>query len=272
MSEKELFSKSPKQRRLPFVWQLDCEGVKSYLVGTSHHAPNCFKRDATNRLNGIEQLIVECVLPSVDEAGDGYDKMQQVSAPCESLICLLSDGEQETLAKIAHVHVSVLKELPSIGLVPYLLVANANPYFESVDQVFHDVADERGIPVNGLETVDEQIISIQNTASSQEDNILPLRKILLLNKKYHNLRAWLEKLGEAYVTGDTSKLREFICVDSLLQSEEKLILDRNQRLAERSIPYLTKPSLVAVGVGHCILEPSMQTLYEQRGIKVKQIE
>ncbi|MBI4141379.1 TraB/GumN family protein [Candidatus Woesearchaeota archaeon] len=264
----DIFTKSPRQRRLPFVRQLDYKGIKSYLVGTNHCSPNCFNDDIEKRLKNVEQLVVECALSSAEEAGDYTDKMHKNSSSCKSLFDLLDKDEQEALEKIARVPLLVMKEMPSLGLVPYLLFENAHPYFESVDQIFHNVADKKKIPVYGLETTDEQIIAVKDAG----DSIQALRHVLSLDKKYGSLRAWIQKTGEVYVRGDADKLRKFTSSDSLMPSEDKFIARRNQRLAERSIPYLTKPSLVAVGVGHCILEPSMQTLYKQRGIKVKLVE
>jgi len=43
-------------------------------------------------------------------------------------------------------------------------------------------------------------------------------------------------------------------------------------MVSRSIDYLKEPSLVGVGIGHFLAEPSMLTMYKERGIEVKRVQ
>ena len=50
-----------------------------------------------------------------------------------------------------------------------------------------------------------------------------------------------------------------------------MIIDRNITLATRTIHYFQKPTLIGVGLAHCIIEPTMQDVYASNNIKTKRI-
>lgn len=272
MSNEDILGPCPKQSKLPFVWELDYNGIKSYLVGTNHRAPNCFKDDIEERLKRASQLVVECEVFSMKEEYAKAKEKLNARASCESIVDMLDEDEQQELAKIAQLPGYIVKKMLSGGRVPSLLQANVPPYFKGVDQVFYDAADARKMPVYGLETINEHAGAAENAVLTKEDCVNELKKIILRNRKYGSLRRWIEKIGEAYVAADADKVGEFLFGDSLLPSEVRLVVGRNERLTERSIQYLQTPSVVAVGIGHLIIEPSMLRLYEQKGIKVKRVD
>jgi hypothetical protein len=42
-------------------------------------------------------------------------------------------------------------------------------------------------------------------------------------------------------------------------------------MTQRSLTYLAEPTLVAVGLAHFIVEPSMLTMYKEHGVNVKRL-
>ena len=86
------------------------------------------------------------------------------------------------------------------------------------------------------------------------------------------------QVSDAYDSGDERKI--FTVVMPTGQTWEQMYMNadpnatthRNNRMVEESMKFLSQPCTVAVGVGHCILEPSMIHYYREKGCVVERVQ
>lgn len=62
-----LAPKPPKQRKLPFVWQINNKGVVSHAVGIAHAVPDVFQADINRLLFGKKKVLTEVTQPEASE-------------------------------------------------------------------------------------------------------------------------------------------------------------------------------------------------------------
>jgi len=145
----------------------------------------------------------------------------------------------------------------------------------ALDRALQQAADDRGIPVYGLETMDEQIAAFSGFA--EKDEIAALRKTIELNAQIDALFA---EMKEAYLAGDLDRLhnmsRSFYSgSDGYLADlfEKRLIELRNRRMANRLARHVKHGgAFVAIGALHLSGDKGVLHLLELRGYTVKRVE
>lgn len=252
MRNDEILSYSEKP--LPFVWCMNYEGVEHTLVGTKHSTPPQYGQDVQERLCGIEQLLLELELSNGPHA-----------AVLEFNQYLVNELAQRFNPKEMSFINSLIKERSGTG--------------HGVDLALEHAAHARNICVYGLETAEEKIVCLRSLVDyglSYVDKIPAVVRSLFFNEKTREkLSEHLAQQQEFYDKGDSVELaaslkKMFAFVPSDMY--DNLLVERNKTMVERSLPYLTKPTLVAVGVGHFLCEPTMLELYEQQGARITRME
>jgi len=276
----DLFTSSPVQRKLPFVWELDYNGVKSLLVGTRHFAPNCFGDDVQRRVESVNTVLTEIGDPDLINYDDVAKQLSNLVRIADIFDCL-SIKEKESCSTLLGIteethyeklcSVSLSGSLRKVALLPVLFVEihlhkKAHPYFTSLEDQFTRIAKNKSIPVKALETVAEQLSVLEH--SSFDEQVVYFKTFLAKCKTFEEWKKAHEKYIRAYVFGDS----EYIKIRCSELPGVDIHIKRNYNLATRSLPYLNSPTIVAVGAAHCILEPSMIKVYEQQGVKTKRIE
>lgn len=143
-----------------------------------------------------------------------------------------------------------------------------------LDQRLHDLAAEQGKEVRGIETVDEQIETLDGMSMAMQ--IVLLRHTL---EHYQELPAVTEQLIDAWLRRDLAALQRLGDesneglpgdVEQLLQT--RLVDRRNARMAERMVPLVKRGgAFVAVGALHLPGEQGLIALLRQRGFKVEPV-
>ena len=145
----------------------------------------------------------------------------------------------------------------------------------ALDRALQQSADDRGIPVFGLETMDEQIAAFSDF--SEKDQIAALRATIELNPQ---IDAIFADMKEAYLAGDLDRLHGMARAmysesDSHLADlfEKRFIELRNRRMANRLARHVKQGgAFVALGALHLSGDNGVLHLLEKRGYKVKRVQ
>jgi hypothetical protein len=140
-----------------------------------------------------------------------------------------------------------------------------------LDRALQQSADSRGVPVYGLETLEEQVAAFSDM--TERDQIESLRLAIALNPE---LAALFAEMKTAYLAGDLDKLHAmsvtmFSGSDPALGAlfEKRFINLRNERMANRlSLHVKRGGSFVAVGALHLSGDSGILRLMEKRGYTV----
>ena len=247
------------QRKLPFVWELDNKGVVSHAIGTYHVTENCYKEDANQRLRGKSNLLVEIRAEDVPIQTRTLISRIKLSEGIEKLT---QPEQKELVSYIPGSSLEELKDLPTACFTEYLMHLAGFRNLVSLEETFLDVALKKDMPVNSLEIayIDRLVAKIRNNTDE-------LRQAIKFGQKCGSIPQSMREMYLAYQAGNEKRMEQLA-----EKHMEKLDLERNENMTEKSLPHLQRPSIVAVGVAHFLFEPSMLTLYRQKGIEVKRIQ
>ncbi|MEZ5670245.1 MAG: TraB/GumN family protein [Alphaproteobacteria bacterium] len=263
------------------LWRLDPPGggAPSYAVGTIHMVDPVLEpslQRARDRLREAGALIVET---DVSDAA----QLDVVAA------MILTDGRAlpDLIGKEAFDRLAAIAEdygLPGIflrTLAPWgaaLMISVPAEQMQRMaagdavfDQALIDSAQAWGLPVETLESIDEQIDAF--AGHSEADQITMLLHAI---EVHDQLDAMVEAMLARYVAGDLAGLAELALVEMSAGDEtldarvlDALITDRNRRMAERMLPLLAQhPHLVAIGAMHLPGEEGVLNLLAQQGWKI----
>jgi uncharacterized protein YbaP (TraB family) len=142
---------------------------------------------------------------------------------------------------------------------------------QGVDQYFHGLALKDKKPVEGLETVDEQIGFITSMADGNEDDF-----VLNSLKDMKTLEDLFGKLADAWRKGDAGKLDELMDADLKLRQPKlyrRLITERNNNWLPLIDAYQQTPrtEFILVGVGHLVGPDGIIESLRKKGYKVDKL-
>jgi uncharacterized protein YbaP (TraB family) len=157
--------------------------------------------------------------------------------------------------------IAQLREYPIAGFHPHLV----STYYDSaplksVDETIVEHAERIGVPVRELETADELI----EWKDPEKCILADIKELIEAERK----GTWKTTLGfiKAYEKGDLDALTRQANNYSIKSPE------RNQKMVERSMPHFKRPTLIAVGIGHFVKEPTILTMYKEKGVRIKRIQ
>lgn len=262
-----------KQRGL--LWEISKPGtLPGYLFGTIHsEAP------AVLRLDGAVQRVLDDASRVVLEVQMDRDAMIYTSAAM-----LMTDGRLLSTILDGDLFAQAATAMQARG-IPELVMERMKPWAvamtlamppavtgEVLDLKLYQFALENNKPVYGLETIREQLdvfeglplndqVALLKDAVEQFTDIDALHAELLAAYLSRDL-ATLEALNEVSMqTGDQRLARDF---------QQRLILDRNRRMAERMQEHLEAGgAFIAVGALHLPGEQGLLELLEQQGYSVR---
>jgi len=260
------------------LWEISSPGSSpSYLFGTIHSEdPGVIGLAPTveRAFTGCRQVILEVNL----------DDDAMVAG---SMAMLLTDGRRlsEIVGKslfeqtAANLRMRGIPDAVTEHMKPWAAAtALSMPVPESgrvLDVVLFQRAQQAGKPINGLETITEQLEVFDGLPL--EDQVGLLRDVveqvagldamlaeLLAAYKRQDLAAMVAINEAAMATGDQRLAGEF---------QRRLIVDRNHRIAERMKPWLQQGgAFVAVGALHLPGEQGLLRLLEQRGYSLRAVK
>ncbi len=258
------------------LWKIETAAqAPSYLFGTIHIGdPRVTRLPAPVRsaFNAADRLIVE-VVPDMEgmirltqsmRFNDERTLTQTVGAP------LVADA-RAALAKRNLPPVDIEKLKPW-AIVLMLLAPDPSDGLP-LDIDLQNRAAKRGIAIDGLETMDEQIAVFDELNFDDQRGLLESTL-----RDQTKIAGRIEALTRAYLARDLAKL------ESLSQDEElgdaeltatvmrRLLTDRNQRMVARMQPWLREGNaFIAVGAAHLSGPKGLLELLERKGYRISAV-
>ena len=145
---------------------------------------------------------------------------------------------------------------------------------QPLDQAIQTYAEKRGLPVHGLETVEEQISVFRDVPEPEQIALLDLAV-----RAHIGIEGWFVRMKDAYLTRDLGRLvaltrEQTVGGDRQLMDsfEARLIEARNLRMAVRMAERLDAgAAFIAVGALHLPGEKGVVHLLELQGRRVTRL-
>lgn len=259
-------------------WKITAPGkaVPSYLFGTHHliEPTNIPHLDSLITLCQASELFVGELL---DDPQGSQKMLTAVSMPNRSLKTLLTPEDYALVAaeikRTLDMDLSFFDEVKPlyIGTV-YTMMAHLNALGlkdqpEPVDGLLRRKAVEKGLPVVGLETVDQQIDILFNSLSLERQAELLLEAV----KDTSQTELKVGELNRAYLAGDLAVLARLGSDEDWLPKEKNLMVDQRNLNWARVLPdYLNHHAcFIAVGCLHLVDETGLINQLRLAGFQVE---
>ncbi len=259
--------------KLPFVWELDNKGVISHAIGTHHYCPFDFTEQVKPFVNGKNAVITETGIADFAEA---RKRVSDIAA--KTYTDRLSPKHQQKISRmLAPITLEMLRELPLVniyGLFGQKSVPDTQIKF-GIDATIERFAQTANVPIHSIETFDEGVGYCRYIVTRFGEQLGEWLE--WEDEQFSHGKRTAKLMVEAYLSGDEKRMRTTPStlgqtLDQYLKKNPELGTMRHKPIAERTIPYLTSPALVGVGVAHFITELSVLDFYKEKGITVKRIQ
>lgn len=271
-----------------FLWEVTKGKAHFYLFGTMHLGDP--------KLQGLPSALKN----AIDKSDAVRTEVPMDASLQMQALSLMMRSDSKSLKEIlpSALYLRTEKYLtqinPQLNLMPFekmkiwalsTLVAMMEnqlkyPTMQAIDAEIYSYALEKGKDVGGIETMEEQIASMDRF--SQHEQIMGLESTLDYLEQNGD---FIEEMKSLYLAGDGKKLMAFIegtmfKIEKYKQFEEKfmqtLLYDRNKRMTQRmqtlrkSDPH--KQYLFAFGVMHFLGEKSIIEALETDGYDVQRVK
>lgn len=273
----QLFAQAPKSSLL---WKISGNGVQasSYIFGTSHIM--C-KADFTitpvlrNSLLSTKQFYGEV---KMDDLAQQIQLMKEMMMTDKTLESLLNQEDYKKVniafEKITGTPITMYKQFKPFMSLSALIMASET-CIEKVqpETEFMKIAKEGNLPIFGLETVADQMKTIDKLPLDSQVDML---KKMVLN--FDSARTEMRAMADVYKTRDIDSIYRFILSSGsgsgMSQDMERdLIITRNNNwipLIKKAI--IEKPSFFAVGAGHLGGKTGVVNLLRTQGYTVTPVK
>ena len=258
-------------------------GAPSYLVGTIHIADDRLRPAIDRGVERLEETGALVVEVDISDAAQ-LDVMQaMILSDGRSLPDLIGEDQYARLIAIGEAYGMpdfFLRQLAPWGAA--LMISVPAEQMERImagapvlDQSLVNAAETRRLPVETLETIEEQVAAF--AGHPEADQVTMLGQALDMHPQLDGL---VEEMLERYLADDLAKLaaialREMETGDAALNQRvlDALIVERNHRMADRVIPLIeARPHLIAIGALHLPGPEGVLNLLAQRGWTVEPAE
>lgn len=264
----------------PALWVVRDEDTTIYLFGTIHllrPGLGWFDEAVKDAFDASDELKVEVVLPA-----DPTPLAQAFAAAgtYPAGTTLQSRMSEEQLA-------SYRAALAPLGIPPEAL-DTLEPWFSGLqlalglyaqmgfqpgagaEAVLKEAAAAAGKPVNGFETVEQQIGFLDSTPESEQ-----IAGLIQFLQRGREMPAYVERLLTSWSTGspeDTAAIMNEAMATSP-ETARIMLTDRNRRWADTLKARMEQPGtvFVAVGAGHLAGEGSVQQFLAERGLTAERV-
>ena len=257
------------------LWRIEsADAMPSYLFGTMH------VEDA--RVAELPAPVLEAFSAADSLTTEALLDVDQLLLAGTEL--LLTDGTSLEDLIGPDMFSKVTQALEARGLLPQIAtllkpwaiaVLLSQPRTQTgmfLDRRLYDLAQRRGKPVFGLETLSEQL-EIFN-AMSNEDQVALLEETLA---QINIIPELIENLTRAYLDRDLVKLtvlanEQFSQSRAHARLKQSLLLDRNKKMMERMRPRISEGNaFIAVGALHLSGPHGLLRLLQQQGYRLSRI-
>ena len=263
------------------VWQLENTQRTVYLMGSMHllrPGDETLSEEIRQLAKAVDVIYMELDLDHID--------------PAETAATMVSMGmnsDGRTLEEILgpSTWAEVQEQLKSLGVEP-ALVQPQKPWLAAltvtqvrlaqlgfgadagVEQQILRAAAQNGTPVQGLETLEQQLSALNSLSEEAQSEFL-----LNSLSDAEDLESQVDEMVQAWASGDVEALDRVLLADLRETPEvyEKVLLDRNRRWASQleQVAEAQRTALVVVGTGHLIGANSVPDLLAKRGYPSRQL-
>lgn len=273
------------------LWRVEGQGLApSYLFGTMHLSDERITKlspAVSKALTGAKAVVLEIgdLSPAALAGAVASSGADLVYADGRSLADALAPEEFEKVKAV--VTASGLPGDAARMLKPWLISTllsisecerrKAASGAKVLDMQIAETAKANGIPVSGLETINEQLTALSGIP---EDQQLQMLRVSL--KYFERTNDMMETMVQFYLRRDMGAAMPF---QSALASEmgipdsafdgfrKSLLEDRNKRMSAAARPFLDKGNaFVAVGALHLPGETGLVALFRKAGFTVVPVE
>jgi uncharacterized protein YbaP (TraB family) len=255
------------------LWEFSKAGhaAPCYLFGTMHVQD--MRAFAFLEQAKAHMLLSGCLALELDlgQAQASLDPSLFRLPPGISLDRLLPPKKFEKLRralyKTAQLDIAALRQfspLLIVNLVNEHVLARDMPV--PLDQHLWDFAQEQGLSVLGIETLEEQMQTLRHIPLE-----LQLQSLLSLGRNFKRYRRQILRMAEVYASGDIYKLHR-AAKRSASGLRGPLLYERNAIMAHRIAEWSqSRPLFCAVGAGHLAGGKGLIRLLKQQGFQVRAV-
>ena len=272
-----VFMLSAQNNGNSLLWKISGNGLEesSYVYGTFHLlCPNDLdlSKKVTDALDRSEQLVLEL---NFDDPTLMQTLQQNMMMPDgQTAEDYLNEEEYKLLAGFFNDSLNLPFERIK-GIKPFFLSSMTISHFlgcqpASFEQTLTKAAQNKGMEVKGLETVEEQLSFIDNLSMEMK------KKMLMENlKEYEKSKKMFREQVDYYLSENLEGLNSII--DDYMSSDyaqlrDDLLVKRNKNW----VPEIRKmiqeqPSMIAVGAGHLPGSDGLLELLREAGYSVEPV-
>ncbi len=270
----------PAQQEKSLLWEISGNGLKqnSYIFGTIHiiRKNDFFLTDAIkNKVKQSQVFIteVDMNIPLMQQ----LELAQKMYLPeNKTLQDYVSQEDFQTFRSIVidSMGLSASKFNKYVRIKPFftssLLIKHVIGKIKAYERELYKIAKNKGIPSDGLETIEFQFSLVDATPLSEQ-----ARGLVSEVKKYKETLAGYNEMVEVYKTQDLEQLYSMVVSDSTADSEfnQEFIVKRNQKW----IPIIEKrineySCFIAVGGAHLPGEDGVLALLRKQGYTISAVK
>jgi uncharacterized protein len=275
---------APATAQVPFgqgrLWQVEREGAApSYVFGTFHGTDRRLLElpvAVEDALLEAERLVIEMRLTrevawqlQAATMAPPWRPLDELVGP-ETFAQIVAVGDRYRLAPHELKRLRPWTLIFVFGLPPTEL-ARQQAGMLPLDYQLQAIAEERGIPVHGLESVEEQVAIFDGLPDAQQMALL--RATIEENEQ---VESWYDRFLETYLAGNGAGLFELMLAQVSADQAglyeivlERLLTTRNLRMVTRLQEHLAAGgTFVAVGDLHLRGEDGILSKLERRGYRI----
>lgn len=268
----ELTAQIPTERTL--LWEITGNGIKtpSYLFGTIHlMCPDDIKMPdiVSEKFNNSKTLFLEIDLtdPQMMEKAMVMMQMKDTST-IEKLLGNKYEKVNLAFKEITGMPLSLMNNTKPIMIISALLPAMIGCMPASWESVFQKMAEDKKIPVKGLETMKDQMDVFDKIPYKNQADFLSKTVLNMDSSKKE-----LQKLQRIYNEKDIEQMNLLtIMDDDFKKFEGSLLTDRNNNwipVIENQI--INEPTFFAFGAGHLGGKMGVINLMRLKGYTIRPI-
>lgn len=271
-------------------WKLERPGSPpSYLFGTIHLTDSRIKRlkaATKNAIRASKTFLIENANLSPEATKRAYAAaaQQAVFSDGRSLDTLLSKEEFHKIRKSAGEGVPAAALRLFRPWIVSLMIATSDcerrriqSGYRVLDMALLERAQVNGIPVDGLETTEEQLTALASIPN--DDQLAILRANIALIDENENLR---ETMVQLYLRRRIGALWDLqlalaekagVPASAYASFQKTLIVERNRKMREAALPHLEKGgAFIAVGALHLPGKTGLVELFREAGYTATAID
>lgn len=263
----------PEQRPFAMLWRLDKGRHPSWLGGTAHFFCCSFERSLRRLFAGVDTVILEGPLDA-DSLAEVEQAGRAAPPPGESVLEHLTDADLALLERVLCRRRLLADGPPPAPTVVRELLGHTRPWYaffslwtlfleqrgwkQSVDLEIWNLARDMGKTVFGMETVAEQLASLESA---------PMDRIVRFLRDCRRWDGYRRRNAAAYLAGD---LQGMLGTSTEFPSRtERIIGHRDQRFRERMAPWLERGgAAVFVGSAHLL---NLRRMLAEDGFAVQRV-